>query len=251
MAKQESIIKFTGNIGDLSFFKTKDGYSARKKTGVSGDRIKKDPRFARTRENIEEFGRAASASKLSRNGLRRLMRTSKDSRVTPRLTGAFLSVIKTDSVNRRGKRKVVAGNLELLRGFEFNVASPLNRVFAVMREEEILREEARAEVRLPSFVPSEEIEWPEGSTHCKLLCAAIEVDFDNARFVLSNFEGDAIDRAGAAVPESVITLDLPENSELPIFLLLGIDFLQFSNGEMYPLKNGTYNSLSLIGISGS
>ena len=61
MAKQKGIIKLTGKIGDLSFYKSKDGYLAREKGGVDGERIKNDPAFARTRENGSEFGLAATA----------------------------------------------------------------------------------------------------------------------------------------------------------------------------------------------
>ena len=40
MAKQKGIIKIEGTIGDITFFKTADGYLAREKSGVSADRIK-------------------------------------------------------------------------------------------------------------------------------------------------------------------------------------------------------------------
>ena len=49
MARQKGIIKFTGKIGDLSFYKSKDGFLALEKGGVEADRIKNDPAFARTR----------------------------------------------------------------------------------------------------------------------------------------------------------------------------------------------------------
>ena len=47
MARQKGIIKLKGTIGDVSFYKTKDGYLAREKGGVDGDRIKNDPAFQR------------------------------------------------------------------------------------------------------------------------------------------------------------------------------------------------------------
>ena len=34
MARQKGIIKLKGKIGDLSFYKTKDGYLAREKGGI-------------------------------------------------------------------------------------------------------------------------------------------------------------------------------------------------------------------------
>jgi hypothetical protein len=56
MAKQEGTFKINGTIGDLTFYKSSGQYLVRQKGGVSGDRIKNDPNFARTRENNNEFG---------------------------------------------------------------------------------------------------------------------------------------------------------------------------------------------------
>jgi len=58
MARQKGIIKLEGTIGDISFYKSKDGHLARTKGGMEADRIKNDPTFQRTRENGNEFGRA-------------------------------------------------------------------------------------------------------------------------------------------------------------------------------------------------
>ena len=66
MAKQEGLIKLKGTVGDLSFYKTKDGHLARMKGGVDAERIKNDPAFERTRENGAEFGRSGKAGKLLR-----------------------------------------------------------------------------------------------------------------------------------------------------------------------------------------
>ena len=66
MARQKGIIKLDGTIGDITFYKSQDGYLAREKGGVSADRIANDPNFQRTRENGEEFGRAGKAGKMLR-----------------------------------------------------------------------------------------------------------------------------------------------------------------------------------------
>ena len=36
----------------------------------------------------------------------------------------------------------------------------------------------------------------------------------------------------------------------PLFLAMGIEFYQEVNGTMYPLKNGAYNALALVKLSG-
>jgi hypothetical protein len=58
MARQKSIIALEGTLGNITFFKSRDGYMAREKGGVNPDKIANDPAFERTRENNAEFGRA-------------------------------------------------------------------------------------------------------------------------------------------------------------------------------------------------
>lgn len=133
MARQKGIIKLTGKIGDLSFYKSKDGYLAREKGGVDGERIKKDPAFARTRENGSEFGLAATSGKTLRDAFRPLMMRAADNRITSRLTRLMSQIRKLDTTSDRGKRSVGVAiqnqpAKDMLKGFNFNVRSMLNAI---------------------------------------------------------------------------------------------------------------------------
>ena len=140
MAKQIGIIKLKGKIGDLSFYKTKDGHLAREKGGVDAERIKNDPAFERTRENGAEFGSAAKSGKLVRDSFRTLMMRSSDGRVTSRLTKLMSDIRALDMTSARGERNVAVAIADpaakdLLRGFNFNnraiLGAVLYRPFAV------------------------------------------------------------------------------------------------------------------------
>ena len=56
MSRQTGLIKLTGNIGGISFYKLGGEDLARVANGPSKERIEKDPSFVRTRENNMEFG---------------------------------------------------------------------------------------------------------------------------------------------------------------------------------------------------
>lgn len=43
---------------------------------------------------------------------------------------------------------------------------------------------------------------------------------------------------------------LTANSTHPLFFVLGIQFFQDVNGVKYPLKNGAFNALSIVKVSG-
>jgi hypothetical protein len=71
MARQRGHIKYQGTIGEIRHFKIKgmDGYYAGLKGGPTAKQIKNAPEFARTRENMSEFGGAAKIAKVMRTGL--------------------------------------------------------------------------------------------------------------------------------------------------------------------------------------
>lgn len=77
----------TGPVGNLSFYKSRGKYFVRRKSGVNGDRIKSEPAFARTRENISEFRRAVLATKLLRAAFTSLLSRVADNRVSSWLDG--------------------------------------------------------------------------------------------------------------------------------------------------------------------
>ncbi len=46
MAKQNGLVKLLGTIGDMIYYKSRDGYMAKEKTIISADRIASDPQFS-------------------------------------------------------------------------------------------------------------------------------------------------------------------------------------------------------------
>lgn len=250
MAKQKGIIKLDGTIGGITFYKSQDGYLAREKGGVSGDRIANDPNFQRTRENGEEFGRAGKAGKLLRNSIRAMLQNASDSRMVSRLTQKMVEVIQEDATNPRGQRNVIDGEAELLEGFEFNISGKLGTTLYAPYSSTIDRVAGTLAVSIPAFVPLNMIAAPGGSTHFKIVSAGAEIDFENETFVMASSETAILPWDTTATAVINLSNAVTANSTHPLFLALGIEFYQEVNGQMYPLKNGAFNALSLVKVSG-
>ena len=248
MARQVGIIKLEGGIGDISFYKTKDGHLARTKGGVDGKRIANDPAFQRTRENGSEFGRAAKGSKLLRTALRLLLQNASDSRVSNRLTKEVLAVVKTDATNDRGLRVVSQGDMALLDKFEFNIGGKLSSLLFAPYDPSIDRTSGAIVMSLPDFIPVNSIVAPNGTTHFKIIVGGAEVDFDTDSFVYDSDASAILPWDAATVAALVLTAGLTANSTNPIFQVIGVEFYQEVNGQMYSLKNGAYNALAIVGI---
>jgi len=251
MAKQKGIIKLDGTIGGITFYKTtEDGYLAREKGGVSADKIANDPAFQRTRENGEEFGRAGKAGKLLRNSIRAMLQNASDSRMVGRLTQKMVEVIQEDLTNPRGQRNVIDGEAELLEGFEFNISGKLGTTLYAPFTGTIDRVAGTLTANIPAFVPINMLAAPGGSTHFKIVSAGAEVDFENETFVIDTQATAVLPWDSAATAVINLINAVTANSTHPLFLALGIEFYQEVNGQMYPLKNGAFNPLSLVKVSG-
>jgi hypothetical protein len=250
MAQQKGIIPLKGTLGNITFYKSKDGFMAREKGGLDATRIANDPAFQRTRENGAEFGRAGKAGKYLRTALRSLLQNVSDSRMIARLTKEMMRVIKADETNPRGYRNVIDGESEFLKGFEFNVNSKLGTTLFAPFTGTVNRSTGELSVGIPSFVPVNMIAAPSGTTHFKIVSAGAEIDFESGNYVADSKTSAPMpwDASGTAVISLVN--NVTANSIKPLFLVLGIEFYQEVNGSMYSLKNGAFNALALVEVSG-
>jgi len=248
MAKQTGIIRLKGTIGGISFYKTSDGHLAREKGGVDASRIKNDPAFQRTRENGAEFGAAGKGGKVLRNAIRILLRNAKDKRVVSRLTTDLLKIVKTDATNARGERTVEDGNLALLKGFEFNTNGKLGSTLFAATVNAFDRVAGDATVSIAPYAPTVRIAAPAGTTHFKMVMGAAEVDFANETSVFESDETAVLPYDSALTAQIDLSAVVTANSDKPVAQVLGIEFYQEVNGQMYSLKNGSYNALSVIDV---
>ena len=248
MARQKGIIKLKGTIGDITFYKTQDGHLAREKGGIDASRIASDPAFQRTRENGSEFGRAGKAGKLLRTAFRPLLLNSADSRMVSRLTQRMVKVIQADLVSERGLRNVIDGEAELLFGFEFNIRGKLGTSLFAPFVATIDRVAGEINVDLASFIPGNMIAAPSGTTHFKIISGGAEVDFEAETYVVASSETAILPWDNTATAVISQTNAVTANSTKPLFLALGVEFYQEINGQMYPLKNGAFNPLSIAKV---
>lgn len=248
MARQKGIIKLEGKIGDISFYKSKDGFLAREKGGVDGARIKNDPAFVRTRENGSEFGSSASSGKLLRDSIRTMMQNASDSRVTSRLTKLMTQIKNLDGTSARGERNVGVGMATveakaLLKGFNFNDKAILGSILFNGYAVDV----ATGVITLDGLVPINELNAPAGATHITLRGAWAKVDFSTGDTDVQ--ESAAVNLLiDATATDVVLTpVAVPAGVGTDIFLLM-IEFFQEVNGDLYSLKNGAYNALSVVEV---
>ena len=248
MAQQKGTVQIQGTIGNLTFFKSQDGYMVKAKSQVSKDKILSDPKFLRTRENMAEFANAAKTGKKLRTPFTSLLRLSSDPRMVSRLTALCAQVLKTDAASKRGKRIVANGDMSLFNEFEFNNKGILSTTFLAPYTVTFTRTSGDVQLDVPSFTPQLGIAAPQGTTHYQLQLAAAAVNL-NAKKNIAVLTGSGIlpwDNTPATALS--LTLSLPANSTFPVFVLLQIQFMEQLNADYYPLQNGAYNACAIIDV---
>ena len=252
MGRQESLVQFSGNMGNVSFYKSKvDGFMSRKKGGVTGDRIKFDPAYERTRENMAEFARAGQAAKLLRTAFRSLVLSMADKRVTGRLTAAMMKVIIEDGINNRGERTIINAESERLQGFEFNRNARLTETIHTPFTGSIDRETGTMVVDIPAFTPKVGIVVPEGASHFRFQAAGAAIDFTQGIYSLGTAASANLPIGKQEQAPIQVSLSVEPASESPLFLLFGIEFLQvIKNGSESPLNSGAHNAMTILKVDG-
>ena len=251
MAKQISpIVKLRGTIDDLSFYKTQDGFLAREKGGVDGERIKTDPKFARTRLNGLEFGIGGRAGKAFRKAFKTEIGKAADFRVASRATKLMVAILQTDPVSDFGYRQVQLGDLTKLLNFNFNDEVPFDQVFTLPVTTTINRATGDAAVAWPALTPTADIIVPEGTTHYNLFAAAAAVDFATGLATTVRQATANLPWNSTATAAGMLALSLPANSPLPLFMVMGIEFVKIVNGKVYPSSKGQ-SALQVIAVDAS
>ena len=243
MAQQKGAFPMQGTLGNVTFFKSQDGFLVKQKSAVSKDKIMSSPKFKRTRENMAEFGSAGKTGKYLRTPFKPLLELSSDNRMISRLVALLLTVIHTDTTGKRGQRTVQNGNLSLLEGFEFNSKGILSTALTAPYTFTYDRITGDVTFDVASFVASQSIQAPAGATHFKLQLAAAALDLSLNKNSAQFTESSVSPLDDTSLTAINLTLALPAASALPVFALLQIQFLKQENTDYYQLQNGALQCL--------
>lgn len=121
MATLNGMISFSGKLGDLVFYN-------RGKTKVVRQQVKSYQLSENSKKSGRDFGAASRTAAYIRAAFLPLVERYADGDLVNRLNKRVMEIFKGISKEHAGNKKLIDGNLGLLRGFEFNVAAPLSKL---------------------------------------------------------------------------------------------------------------------------
>ncbi|MCF6364911.1 MAG: hypothetical protein L3J35_01800 [Bacteroidales bacterium] len=259
MAKQKGPIKYIGTLGDIRHFKIKntEGYFAGMIGGPTAEQIKTDPAFARTRENMSEFGGSAIAAKAVRVAFGELVQSVADSRITGRLTALMKKINKEDTTGIRGQRPILVTQYpEHLKGTEFNKNITFGSIMYAPFTITPNVDRNSSDLVIPAFKPKNSINAPVGATHFRIVNAigvisdyAFDLDtkqyeaVDDALNMKMNIEySPYLDLSSNIGTDTTITAALAGapvmSTDVIVLNAVGIEFYQEVNTEYYLFASG-------------
>lgn len=216
---------------------------------ITRQRFNNDPAFERTRENVAEFKNAGKAVKIIKAAFRDVLIVAGDNKITSRLQSHAFRVLTSDPASDRGQRSVAKGDLDILRGFNFNSRNGLLETLFVRETIQIDRASGKVTVSFPEFVPRVRIQAAPKSTHFQIVAVATAIDFETGKYEYAVQETASLSWDVNTTNPISLELQLPAGSKLPIIVALGINFEQAINKKMYPLNDGAFNAAAIVEVN--
>ncbi len=247
---QKGIIRLKGgSLGETTFVKSKEGYTAKEKIMVNPYRWKHHARFGRSRENAADFSTASTTAKLIKSAVSNLRKGLKDQAMFLQLKNLVAKIIKLDPVNQRGQLHVQVDKAYLLAGFDMNSYSSLKSMFNTRMSTSANRETGELMINIPSFIPPDRITPPKGATHFQIVSAGAAIDFGKGGGCTQTiFKSEIIQLDDTPTQEMQIVHTIAPNRSLPLFLFLGLKFTQVISGKSFLLANAKMDPLCIVDV---
>lgn len=216
---------------------------------ITRQRFNTDPAFERTRENVAEFKNASKAVRIFKGAFRDVLIVAGDNKITNRLQREAFRVLTSDQASDRGQRTVGKGELEILKGFNFNSRNGLGETLFTRHTIEVDRASGKVMVNFPEFIPRVRIQASPITTHFQIVAVATAIDFETGKFEYAVQESPSLKWDRNPTSPLALGLQLPADSKLPIMVALGVNFEQEINSKKYPLNSATYNAAAIVEVN--
>lgn len=199
-------------------FIPKKGYFHARKIGLTAERVRIDPRFHKTRLLAKEFAELAAYVKLIRAALSTVTVIKNNAR----LHGLLNRALQYDETHCCGSRKLVNGNLEILKGFNLNPKTALEDACKIEWDIVYHPHTRQTTVHIPSFVPEYYISPPEGIHYCRIYVIAANIDIERSSYTTESRKTSLIPLKKIHFPATRLTIPHTVNSGFLGIIALGI-----------------------------
>ncbi len=248
MAKQIGVIRLKGTLGDVTYYRSKNGGDLARAAGggFTTENIKNSPGMVRTRENASEFGHCSSVKKHFRIALAPFLCVRKDGTLHGRMMTLFTDLKKMDPVSVRGQRSVGQGlttdrGKDLLGRFDFTPVCNVAEVLGATLHYDF----ANRNLEVTNF-DIHAVGFPSGATHMALTLGLLHFDFDTLKYQLKTTAPLYLDKTYTG-DSFQMGVDLPDVSGTSL-AVLGMKFYDKVGQTFYLFKSANAVGVGNLGV---
>jgi hypothetical protein len=236
MAKQVSIFRISGRLGNQVYYYRKDKKN-RKQYLVrrAPDTVKQSNA---TKRAATDFGIASKSSSLIRNTLHEYTQHCYDNTLHYRLNSIMGKILRAD-----GSRLLTATNMQSLKNFQFNKVASIHQL---LKATPVIEKSDQDDLSISfSGTFCNNNHALRNTTHLSIKAIGLSVNFTKyiARQIVS--EAVTIKRGETHSP---VTLQLNKNSRNITLILLEVQSFYEVNGHLLPSQNKTAYALDVIAV---
>jgi hypothetical protein len=236
MATQDGIFKFNGKLDDVIGYRRKGKRCYR--------RLPKHVRRSiATILSGTDFGTASKAGKLLRRAILPFLDIRTDHTLTNRINREMLQVLYASN-QERGSRSIRSKALDLLKGFQFNKATGLDRLLPFFTPK-VVQDGDKLRIALPAMEPNA-IRHARNTTHIEIKAIAAGLNF-NGGDQEQAVSDKVVFRINQAVAATELVLPFKAGKAETIVVLQVRAFSE-DNGTLYASGNKKYCAADIIDV---
>jgi hypothetical protein len=248
LARQASTLKFTGTVGDITGYKTKNGYFTRKKSSLSGEKINNSPGSEGTRKENHEFKSVSPSAALLKHSFLEDIQEVYEGSAHNRLVSVMSKVRDKDFIHPKGYKNVATGIQEeigkfQLRDFQFNNYSHLDAIFS----SKYSLNTTEGNLAISELNPARDFKAPKSAAVASLSLLWSKIDFDTFESHTVSSDEVMISLANNSLDIVINIPEPPEANGTNVFVLKLV-YYQEINGQYYILNNREFCSAKIIGV---
>ena len=171
-----------------------------------------------------------------RSGLFPLVHNARGTYHVSQLSQKLSKLIKSDKISVGGRRNLLNAGLEKLEEFDFNSQAPFNKQIKLNYEISHLNVMKLMVLKIPSFKPKDNIQFPEGATHFIINSSACAIDLKSQHSVRNFKQSDCIDINTPLVQAIEHKHELKCEKIRPLIMGLSVEFYKKDSDEMMMIK---------------
>lgn len=232
MAEQQGFMSYSGKLGDTV------GYRRGKKHFKRAKPRSYQP-GGESRKSGAEFGTGSTGCVLLKMAFGPLLLRALTINLHNRLAERLRKIIRTGPVAKKGGRRIFDGDINLLKGFEFNREVNFGRLGYMVISSKVTATEVKVSIR--PFAWAGTIQPPDHAQSVKIGLCCVFADFDKGSFSAVRANDLQLKRE-KDFQGGRFKIAVPEGEELAVLLMMNIFFEGDFDCNAYVIENKQYQA---------